>query len=351
MNTVFITGVQRSGTTLLSMMLGRHPAIYMEERVISFRLISAIKNAAELWPYNLQVDKTDFYRWLVRTDGKGRLAEFLDLDNWPAGASLQDLIRNSVAQHLTRHQKNVWGDKGPNLQYFIPELLQLFPDARFIHIIRDGRATAHSMSRRAYQSLRLSAQQWVDGNVQAMVQQDVLGQEKLLLIRFEDLLSDPEAVLRKVCDFLEIGFSELMLELQQDIPEEEQYVKSRLQADKISAYREKLSPARLRALERIQGPLLQRLGYELLSEPPPRSFQPLSIFQQVFLNQAGNLRRLFLFRQEGMSARKKVEIKMSFPRRAHHFLMYLAKDLLSKPLFRRIFQAVFYKEKYYRKDG
>lgn len=350
MSPVFITGVQRSGTTLLSVMLGRHPEILMEDRVISFRLLTVIQNAAEIWPYNLEVDQEVFYHWLIRHDSKGRLAEFLDYEDRPAGETLQQLIHRSIDQRLTDHQKQCWGDKGPNLQYYMPGLLQLFPKARFVHIVRDGRATALSMSRRSYQSLRLSAQEWVDGNVQAMVQREVMGLQRVLIIRFEDLLSEPEETLRKVCNFLSITYSAQMLDLQQDIPEEERYVKSSLQPDKINAFQKELPPHRLRQLERIQGPLLRRLGYQLLSDPPLTDFRPLSLSRQILLRQAGNFHQLFRYRREGMVGRKKVEVTMSFPRRVHHFLMYLSRDLFSKSIHRRLFQSVYYKKKYYRKD-
>lgn len=331
-------------------MLGRHPEILMETRVISFRLLSAIKHATELWPHNLEMDKDAFYSSLIRHDGKGRLADFLDYQNRPTSETIRQLMQRSIQQRLATDGKQVWGDKGPNLQYYMPDLLQLFPEARFIHIVRDGRATALSMSRRAYQSLRLSAQQWVDGNVQAMVQQDVMGPKRVLIIRYEDLVTKPEAILQQVSSFLSIEYVPQMLDLQQDIPKEDRYVHSSLQADKINAFQNELSPRRLRQLERIQGPLLRRLGYQLLTNPPLTSFRPLSLYQQILLRQAGNFRQIFRYRREGMVGRQKVELTMSFPRRVHHFLMYLTYDLLSTPLYRKLFQKVFYKKKYFRED-
>ena len=52
--------------------------------------------------------------------------------------------------------------------FFVPDLLALIPDAKIIHIIRDGRATALSHANRTKKNIYLAAQEWVEGNIMAL---------------------------------------------------------------------------------------------------------------------------------------------------------------------------------------
>ncbi|PHN08588.1 sulfotransferase family protein [Flavilitoribacter nigricans] len=351
MNTFFIAGLQRSGTTLLSVMLSKHPEICMEERAVAFRLITTLRNSYDLLPHNLEIDPEDFYRWLIETDKKQRLRTLLDHEKFSQYGSIREMIRRSIAQKLESNGKRVWGDKTPNLHMYLPEALSFFPDARFIHLVRDGRANAFSLARRSYQNLQLSAQQWVDGNMAGLVNRDLLGPERYLLIKYEELLLEPEATLQQVCHFLGLPFHEAVLDLSNKaIPDQEKYVKKTLDRSKIRAYLDHLDALQLQKVERIQGPLLQRLGYELHTKGILEQYRPLSLARRIALNQMDNLRRLFRSRQEGMVNKRYVKIRTPFLNRAYDFLRILTQDLLSRQIFKALFSRVFYTEKHYSKS-
>ena len=116
MKAFFIVGVQRSGTTLLSVMLSKHPEIYLENRSVAFRIISAFRSCYDILPHNLKVDKTAFLSWIIKNDYKGRLANLLDYENIDRYSSIKELIRQSIEKRLSDHDKVVWGDKAPFLQ-------------------------------------------------------------------------------------------------------------------------------------------------------------------------------------------------------------------------------------------
>lgn len=341
MRPFFIVGVQRSGTTLLSVMLRKHPAIYLEERALAFRIIAAAQRAGKTIACNLTADRRKFRSWLIRNDLDGRLAKLLDHDRAEQYGSWQELVRHSIEKRLEEQKRSMWADKAPNLQHFLPDLRLLLPQARFIHIVRDGRANAYSLSRRSSRSLLLSAQQWVDGNIQAITNQEWIGLDDYLIIRYEDLLRKPEATMRQVCTFLELPFSEAILDPSDDqIPAGERYVKSKLDPDKIDAFRQQLSPRDMRQIEQIQAPLLQEFGYELLTDVSPQAYRPLSVGRRILLQQADNVHHLFQRRRKGMDQRQLVETNIPFRRRAYTFLRRLAKDFLSDPLFHNWFNPI-----------
>lgn len=348
MKSLFIVGAQRSGTTLLSVMLEQHPDILMEKRSVSFRLISAFKNAVEILPDNLGSERNDFYRWLVKHDYKGRLASLLDLENLEKYSSIKQLVEGSIARKLEQNGKIYWADKAPNLQFFIPDLLLFIPEAKFIHIIRDGRANAYSLARRSYQHLQWSAQHWVDANIPGLVNRDLLGADRYHFVKYEELLLEPEDTLRRLCAFLELPFSSGMVELGQgNIAEEERYVKSSLETQKIEGYLSKLTPRELLKMERIQRPMLEQLAYPIHSRPVPE-YRPLSLTQKIMYHQYANLKMLFRTKQDGMRNRKNLEIKLPFRNRAYTFLLKLGQDLLSTPIVRSVFRRTFYKHRYFR---
>lgn len=322
----------------------------MEKRAISFRLISAFKNAQDILSDNLQVDRDDFYRWLVKQDYKGRLADLLDLENLDQYASIKQLVEGSIEQKLKKNGKIYWADKAPNLQLFIPDLLLLIPDAKIIHIIRDGRANAFSVARRSYQHLQWSAQDWVDVNIPGLLNRDLLGADRYHFIRYEDLLREPEDSLKALCDFLDLPYSAQMLEFGQgEVAEEKRYVKSSLDIQKIDQYRSLVSKQELQKIERIQRLLLEKFNYPIHSLPPPK-YQPLSLGSKIAYHQFSNIKMLFRNQQKGMRDRKNVEIRIPFRNRVYTFFLKLGQDLLSRSIVRSVFRRTFYKKRYFHKS-
>lgn len=349
--TFFIVGVQRSGTTLLQKLLSQHPDIFMEPRSIAFRMVSCINNYYRLLPFNLQIEKNKFLHWLIKNDAKGRLGKLLDIQNMAKYETVQDLYKASIAQELEKNNKKLWGDKSPNLQYFIADLKLLLPSTKVIHIVRDGRANAYSLSTRGYRNLKLSAQNWVDGNVQGLINQNILGKENYLIIKYEDLLSHPEAQMRMICDFLNLPFSENIIQLLGNKMEEEKnYVKSFFDTSKIDKWKTQLSSKEVKKIEKIQGTLLQKMGYELANPFHQSDFKLLSTRWKIYYNQLDNFRALFRKKKIGMKNQKVMELNIPFKNRLYDYLRFLVQDLFSKPIFFSLFRRSFYKKKYFEEE-
>ncbi|MEL6863372.1 MAG: sulfotransferase [Bacteroidota bacterium] len=349
MRSFFIVGVQRSGTTLLSVMLSKHPDIYMEKRSIAFRFITCFENIERLLPYNLSVDPQAFLKWLIENDLDGHLAELLDIEHLADYENIRELLDHSIQQKLDREEKKLWGDKSPNLQHFTGSLLRLIPEAKIIQIIRDGRATANSMHRRADKNVYLAAQEWLEGNISGLSHQQVLGAQQFLMIRYEDLLEKPEQVMQRVCTFLQIDYDpQVIVPEDTALPEEKKYVKSVLDPQKIDLWKTQLSTKEIQGIEAIQGPMLKRFGYALLTPMEAYRHRPMSLGRRILYHQWDNFRQLFRSQRIGMVKREKVVLKISFRSRLYAFVRVFCQEFLSLRIFSRLFSRVFYKEKYFK---
>ena len=330
--TFFITGVQRSGTTLLSVLLGNHPEIEIDGFATAFRLITCFKNYEKVLPLNLLEEDNAVLKWKIEKDYKGRLADFLDYENLDKYDSVKELVGASINAHLQAKNKTVWGDKTPNLQHYAGDILKLLPDAKFIHIIRDGRATAYSHSSRAHKNILLAAQEWVKGNTAALVNQKMLGNKQHLTIKYEDLLEFPEETARKICTFLELKFQASMLDMSNG-DDEKSYVKSTFDTSKINAFKTQIPAHTLRAVEEIQSPLLQKMGYSVVYPETLKTARPLGVFRWIWLHQVDNFKMLFRSKRMAMIDRKNVEIPISFRNRWTKFVMNLGHDFLPKEVY------------------
>jgi hypothetical protein len=205
----FVVGVPRSGTTLLRLQLDSHPQLAIgPETGWGFvaglpavdghdpdTLLDAVI-ALDTWP-DLRLDRDDARRALERARP------------WSAGAGLRELYRALAAGE----GKARWGDKTPLHLGCMPVLAAALPEARFIHIIRDGRDVAASVRGLPFApgdgSIEAIAADWRDRIAQA--RRDAAGLEHAREVHYERLVREPEPVLRELCDFLELPFDRAML--------------------------------------------------------------------------------------------------------------------------------------------
>lgn len=345
--TFFITGVQRSGTTLLSVLLSNHPEIDIDGFATAFRLIACFKNYEKVLPLNFLEEENAVLKWKIEKDYKGRLAHFLDYKNLEQYDSIKGLVEASINKRLETKNKTVWGDKSPNLQHYTGDILKLIPDAKFIHIIRDGRATAYSHAARAHKNILLAAQEWVSGNTAALVNQKMLGSKQHLIVKYEEMLAFPEQTARKICTFLDLEFHASMLDMSNG-EEEESYVKSTFDTSKIDAFRTQIPADTLLKIEKIQSPLLQKMSYSVVHSETLKTARPLGIFKWIWLHQIDNFKMLFRSKRMGMIDRKNVEIPISFRNRWSKFVMNLAHDFLPKEIYFKLLDKVNNKHQKYK---
>jgi hypothetical protein len=163
------------------------------------------------------------------------------------------------------------------------------PEARFIHLIRDGRDAALSREKRVLTEptpMPKVAQRWKNRILRAREQADRL--PHYLELHYEDLIRETEPTLRKICEFVELPFDDAMLtyyeraeermaEMARDLPSEGDKplrpADHRVEAHKLTQkppdpsrlgqWKTKMSPEDQAAFEEEAGDLLEELGYEV----------------------------------------------------------------------------------------
>jgi Sulfotransferase family len=203
----FIVGASRSGTTLLRLMLDSHPALAIpNETQFLPGLQRALEHAAD--PSTVVLDAVVTHpRWpgfgLDPDALRERLLSAPD-------ATLGDALRAFYSMYAAKHGKPRWGDKTPDYVLHMPTIAELLPEARFIHLIRDGRDVALSVIPMWFgpASLEEAAHWWVGLVTKGRHDASTVD---CIEVRYEQLVSDPEEQLRRVCAVAGLDFRVEML--------------------------------------------------------------------------------------------------------------------------------------------
>ncbi len=219
---VFLVGCPRSGTTLLQRMFDAHPQLTVaNDTHFITRAVEGVlqKNSNPALTAEL-VDQVWSYRRFYRMG--------LDQQEVHEAArhcgSYNEFVSRLYDRRAQQRGKTISGEKTPDYCKQIPLLNQLFPRAKFIHIIRDGRDTALSALDWATQqkgpgkwslwetdAVGTCALWWQLQVSSGCLDGARLGPALYHQLRYEDLLADPAAVLREAVSFLGIPYAEQMI--------------------------------------------------------------------------------------------------------------------------------------------
>jgi hypothetical protein len=237
---VFVCGVGRSGTTLMTDLLGTHPALsplYETEVVtqVAWKLYdwkadvmevdASIRRIVQQWakqlpmipgekaayesfehgPHYVNLDSREmdaitdtFLAAMRRGECNNPLQAFRDL-----------FITPMFSKHLEKMDgsKSIIVNKTPSYANIIDMLGYLFPDAKFIHMVRDGRGVATSVLPLTWSHgppTLDSAATWWEARLLNVTRWGLKHPDRIVHVRFEDLVTDPEKELMRVFDFLDM---------------------------------------------------------------------------------------------------------------------------------------------------
>lgn len=186
---VFVIGAPRSGTTYLGKVLGRHSDIFLTNETRMMILFSRLLT-------QLCTDE-----WALL----GHATAFVDhLD-----ASLPGLIR-SFYESLGAKKGQRWGDKYPHYAdmrshpHALVSIDRMFPEAQFVHIIRDPREVVQSITRKGWLPEPQAWDVWARHVIHAREFGRVIGPERFFEVRYEDLISDGIGTITPLFDFLRL---------------------------------------------------------------------------------------------------------------------------------------------------
>lgn len=283
----FVVGLTRSGTTLLRMMLDAHRelAIPPETHFVP-DVIKAVR--AEAGTDAVLAAFTDNRTWNDFGISTEEMRERIEAGG---GSDAAEVVRAFFTAYAERQGKERWGDKTPAYMLSIQRIGRTLPESRFIHLIRDGRDVALSQTARALNEQPPPAEQaarWVKRIRKARDQAATLKGPRYVEARYEDLVREPEATLRRICEFVELPWDEGMLSYHERAAERLSEMAGELRQEgahatqeagyrvdnhapttkppdpsKLDKWRTQMSAEDLAAYEGVAGEMLGELGYEL----------------------------------------------------------------------------------------
>jgi len=200
---IFVGGAPRSGTTLLQNMLDSHPKILGGPEFLHLRDIMELRRK-----FHYSIEK----KWI---------------DQYCSIESIDHLFTYFIETLLTgfaeKHNYTIFSEKTPENVLVFSELMNLFPGAMFIQIIRDPRAIVSSMlqvgqrfrkanekpphfTKNVYSAIKYTRYCLKSGYTASK-----MNSNRILSVKYEDLVTDPEYETKKICYFLKIEWDKKMI--------------------------------------------------------------------------------------------------------------------------------------------
>lgn len=270
----FVVGSARSGTTMLRLILNSHPevAVPPESRLV-----------IELWPPSGEVRVEDYLAQL----GAHRqfqawhldVADIRPLFEGAERVSYRRAIEATYVAFTRAHGKSRWGDKTPRYVENITRLNELFPEALFVHLVRDGRNVALSYAHTDFgpKTVSKAAAIWKRRVSAGLQDGRALGGDRYLEIKYEELAETTEAVVKNICVFLGIEFDPQMFdesERAKGATDRAQRFNPHVTGEAIAetrAWQDDMPADQVEVFEAVAGNVLSQLGYERRFPKPSAS--------------------------------------------------------------------------------
>jgi hypothetical protein len=270
---LFVVGMPRSGTKLLRGLLTQHARIRIPDIETDFfpflvrhvrefgqpagdadfaHLFDALRGATYFSYRARRTPPFCWQGWRHECDG-----------HYDAAGLFEGFVRYET--DCARTSGGVWGDKSPAYVRYADMLLEHFPQARLVHIVRDVRDYCISIKKTWRKDMRRAAHEWAR-DVARVHQLCVAQPQNCIEVTYEDLLQTPEAVMRRLTTFLELEpTGESMVRLAKPVEKRGDAAgRTEIMRDNFSKYSERLSPRQIGAIEALAFDTMQLVGYQPL---------------------------------------------------------------------------------------
>ena len=267
MKLVFIGGAHRSGTTMLGSMIGAHSSclcipeaqfktdayrkVHGKDKVDIGDIFAMVSNHLRFKYWGLEVGHEippgitsfqELFLWLIQSYGEkvGKPGAAICVDHTPLNIKYADM------------------------------LFDMFPEAKMIHLVRDGRAVAASIMPLDWgpNTIDRAASSWINKIQLGFGVEARYGSEQVKRFRYEDVVLDPEKTMKEICVFLDITYVPAMINgggflIPSYTTKQHHLVGKGPVADRVEAWKTSLTQREIEIFENIAGEYLMQLGYAL----------------------------------------------------------------------------------------
>ena len=280
---IFVTGSERSGTTLIMAILGMHPRLAVPEVTWYYprfrpwlftygnlKKLGAFRTLAHEMAYGLRVP---FWNMDVNADTFGDEITDSALKYEQSFAGVFAAMMERFAKH---ENKPRWGEKTPYNLFYIDQIIEDFPNAQIVFIYRDGRDCTAEFMESSFGPMNIytGAELWHMGQQAVKPAREKLSKDQWFDIKYEDFVRDPVKGIKDLCAFLGEDYVEELLEFH-TTPIAKKRGASKDNAplghpisDKyIDRYKNEMSIRDQRIMSWVAGDSLRELGYDNILEP------------------------------------------------------------------------------------
>lgn len=277
---LIIVGHGRSGTTLMQAILATHPDVAMFRRDPAWwAIFYRHPDYADL-AHN-PATRQKLADHLFQTPHIQNLQQPLDktavINNLQqmSNVSFGDVVRVIMEEYACTFGPPRWGYKSPGDEQFVDLIHQSVPNARFLHMIRDPRDTLASSRKAGLKHLSNSVRafrRW-SRSVRYAERNSKAYPDAYLTIKYEELVEEPEATVKRICDFFMLSYTDHLLTAEgQEFwrwrgtnSSFEKQAKRPIDASNVGRYKEALSSFDLLVCELMLGKWLNKYQYDLHS--------------------------------------------------------------------------------------
>ena len=270
---IFIYGAPRSGTSLLQSILARHPEIASPRETAFFHLLGSAPKNIRQDPYKLWGHYKTHRRFLYQEISAEEVER-----NFPSKITNRDIFDTLMNRISAREKKSRWVEKSPSHELWHNTIRAWYPKAKYLGIARDPRAVAFSLSNTPWgaNDPYVVSKIW---NRSIGILLELQGSGQLKLVRYEDLVQDPEAVVKGILSYLELEYDPGVILPPQEIPEKqkppvnswleghEKKVNSPISSKSVAKWSDRLPSQTIRIIELFCRENMRELCYSFKYDP------------------------------------------------------------------------------------